>query len=91
MKSYEDINILIQVKLSWLKNFLGKNRFYLKKNMSLKIRSFFSKNKLLLETKKYFFSFSFFFLIQGVHKVRVHFKKFITLFLFVIEIICKNG
>ena len=28
--------------------------------------------------------------IQGVHKVRVHFKKFITLFLFVIEIICKN-
>ena len=29
-------------------------------------------------------------LIQGVHKVRVHFKKFITLFLFVIEIICKN-
>ena len=28
--------------------------------------------------------------VQGVHKVRVHFKKFITLFLFVIEIICKN-
>ena len=27
---------------------------------------------------------------KGVHKVRVHFKKFITLFLFVIEIICKN-
>ena len=24
------------------------------------------------------------------NKVRVHFKKFITLFLFVIEIICKN-
>ena len=30
------------------------------------------------------------FKIQGVHKVRVHFKKFITLFLLVIEIICKN-
>ena len=28
--------------------------------------------------------------IQGVHQVRVHFKKFMTLFLFVIEIICKN-
>ena len=28
--------------------------------------------------------------VQGVHKVRVHFKKFITLFLSVIEIICKN-
>ena len=28
--------------------------------------------------------------IQGVHKVGEHFKKFITLFLFVIEIICKN-
>ena len=26
--------------------------------------------------------------IQGVHKVRVHFKKFITLFTFTIEIIC---
>ena len=28
--------------------------------------------------------------IQGVHKVRVHFKKFITLFLCTIEIICKK-
>ena len=29
--------------------------------------------------------------IQGVHKVRVHCKKCITLFLFVIEIICKDA
>ena len=28
--------------------------------------------------------------IQGVHKVRVHFKKFIALFLCTIEIICKK-
>ena len=28
--------------------------------------------------------------IQGVHKVRVHFKRFITLFVFAIEIICKK-
>ena len=28
--------------------------------------------------------------IQGVHKVRVHFKKFITLFLCTIKIICKK-
>ena len=28
--------------------------------------------------------------LQGVHKVRVHFKKIKSLFLFVIEIICKN-
>ena len=27
--------------------------------------------------------------IQGVYKVRVHFKKFITLFAFAIKIICK--
>ena len=29
-------------------------------------------------------------LIQGVHKVRVHFKKIITLIVFAIEIICKK-
>ena len=28
--------------------------------------------------------------IQGVHKVRVHFKKIITLIVFAIEIICKK-
>ena len=28
--------------------------------------------------------------IQGVHKVRVHFRKFITLFVLVIEKICKQ-
>ena len=28
--------------------------------------------------------------IQGVHKVRVHFKKFITLFVLMIERICKQ-
>ena len=28
--------------------------------------------------------------IQGVHKVRVHFKRFITIFVFAIEIICKK-
>ena len=27
---------------------------------------------------------------QGVHKVRVHFKKIITLIVFAIEIICKK-
>ena len=29
-------------------------------------------------------------LIQGVHKVRVHFRKFITLFVLVIERLCKQ-
>ena len=29
-------------------------------------------------------------LYQGVHKVRVHFKKIITLIVFAIEIICKK-
>ena len=29
--------------------------------------------------------------IKGVHKVRVHFKKFITLFVFAIKIICKKN
>ena len=28
--------------------------------------------------------------VQGVHKVRVHFKKIITLIVFAIEIICKK-
>ena len=41
-------------------------------------------------SKLYFLENSAMLFIQGVHKVRVHFKKFITLFLFVIEIICKN-
>ena len=38
------------------------------------------------------FWFLFFLLIniQGVHKVRVHFKKIITLIVFAIEIICKK-
>ena len=46
---------------------------------------------LHFNTTSFHWLLKFFMDIQGVHKIRVQFKKFITLFVCAIKIICKKN
>ena len=82
MKSFENINILIKVKLFCWKKFFFQKSFYLKKDCHLKEKNFiWVEERFFVEKKKFFEKKTFFWKKTCFCEKNFFLKKFLKIFM----------